>query len=346
MKHGFGIFGAGAIAEVHARAIETIEGSVLAGVYDTHPDRTTSFAMKYNCEPFSSPEDMLRNEKIDIVCICTPSGSHLEPALMSIRSGRHCIIEKPLEVTLERCDRITEEADRQNVVVAGIFPMRFADVNADLKKCVDEGRFGKFIMGDVFVKWHRKPEYYSDVKWRASLEKCGGGAIMNQAIHSIDLLQWYMGKVESVSAFTGLLGHKDIEVEDTGVAILRFANGALGVIEASTAVNPGFFRRIELLGSKGSVVIEEESLLAWQFDEDREEDHLIRSRYSAGNTSGGGVSDPKAISDTGHIRQFNEITAAIDNGISPSIDAVEARKAVEIVVAIYRSAREKRIVYL
>ncbi|MBN1108177.1 MAG: Gfo/Idh/MocA family oxidoreductase [Bacteroidales bacterium] len=346
MKHSYGIFGAGAIAEVHARAINSIEDAVLTGVYDIHPDRTLSFSKKYNCKPFGSPEELVSDKNIDIVCVCTPSGEHLNPALLSIKAGKHCIIEKPLEVTLDRCDIIIEQAAKNNVMVSGIFPMRFTDIGSDLKKCTDSGRFGKYILGDVYVKWYRKPEYYSDVKWRGSAIKCGGGALMNQAIHSVDLLQWYMGKVESVNAFTALISHENIEVEDTAVAILRFSNGALGVIEASTAVNPGFFRRIEILGSKGSVVVEEEKILTWKFDNEREEDEHIRRKYSGNNVTGGGVSDPKAISDTGHIRQFIDITSAIDRGVAPAIDAEEARKAVEIVLAVYRSANEKRVVYL
>ena len=346
MKHTFGIFGAGAIAEVHARAISSIEGSVLRGVYDRHPDRTLSFSNKFNCKPYSSPEELVSDKNIDIVCVCTPSGDHLNPSILSMRAGKHCIIEKPLEVTLNRCDMIIEESMKNNVVVSGIFPMRFTDISNDISKCTTSGRFGKFILGDVYVKWYRKPEYYTDVKWRGSAIKCGGGALMNQAIHSIDLLQWYMGKVESVSAFSGLLSHQNIEVEDTAVAILRFSNGALGVIEASTAVNPGFYRRIEILGSKGSIVAEEEKILTWKFDNETEEDNQIRMKYSGDNASGGGVSDPKAISDTGHIRQFMDIVRAIDSGTPPAIDAAEARKAVEIVLAIYRSANENKIVYL
>lgn len=346
MKHTFGIFGAGAIAEVHARAISSIEGSVLRGVYDRHPDRTLSFSNKFNCKPYSSPEELVSDKNIDIVCVCTPSGDHLNPSILSMRAGKHCIIEKPLEVTLNRCDMIIEESMKNNVMVSGIFPMRFTDISNDISKCTTSGRFGKFILGDVYVKWYRKPEYYTDVKWRGSAIKCGGGALMNQAIHSIDLLQWYMGKVESVSAFSGLLSHQNIEVEDTAVAILRFSNGALGVIEASTAVNPGFYRRIEILGSKGSIVAEEEKILTWKFDNETEEDNQIRMKYSGDNASGGGVSDPKAISDTGHIRQFMDIIRAIDSGTSPAIDATEARKAVEIVLAIYRSANEKKIIYL
>jgi predicted dehydrogenase len=169
---------------------------------------------------------------------------------------------------------------------------------------------------------------------------------MNQGIHSVDLLLWFMGKAEAVCAFTGLLGHEDLEIEDVAAATLRFENGAMGVIEASTAVNPGFFRKMEILGTRGSVVIEEEKILTWKFDEERDSDRIIREKYSGNNQSGGGVSDPKAISDIGHLRQLLDILKAVDNGHPPAVDALEARKAVELVLAIYASARNKRIVYL
>lgn len=346
MKHGFGIIGAGAIAEVHARAIDTIMEAELIGVYDHNPDKITTFAMKFNCKAFDSAEELCNDNRIDIVCICTPSGLHLEPALAVINAGKNCVIEKPLETTLERCDKIIDAGLRKNVMVSGIFPMRFSRVNIELKKVLDEGRFGRLVMGDAYIKWYRSPEYYKDVKWRSSFNASGGGAVMNQGIHSVDLLLWFMGKVEAVCAFTGLLGHEDLEIEDVAAATLRFENGAMGVIEASTAVNPGFFRKMEILGTRGSVVIEEEKILTWKFDEERDSDRIIREKYSGNNQSGGGVSDPKAISDVGHLRQLLDILKAIDNGHPPAVDALEARKAVELVLAIYASARNKRIVYL
>lgn len=346
MKHGFGIIGAGAIAEVHARAVDTIMEAVLIGIYDRNPDKTITFSLKYNCRAFESAEELCNDSRIDIVCICTPSGLHLEPALTAIKAGKHCIIEKPLETTLERCDRIIEAGIRHNVMVSGIFPMRFSRVNIELKKAIDEGRFGRLVMGDAYIKWYRSTEYYKDVKWRSSHDSSGGGAVMNQGIHSVDLLRWYMGRVEAVCAFTGLVGHEDLEVEDVAAATLRFANGAMGVIEASTAVSPGFYRKIEILGTKGSVIIEEDKIIAWKFDEERDSDQIIREKYSGNNQSGGGVSDPKAISDIGHLRQLLDILKSLDNGHPPAIDAPEARKAVELVLAIYASARNKRIVYL
>ncbi len=346
MKHGFGIIGAGAIAEVHARAIDTIMEAELIGIYDHNPDKTTTFSMKFNCKAFESEEELCNDNRIDIVCICTPSGLHLGPALTVINAGKNCVIEKPLETSLERCDKIIEAGISKKVMVSGIFPMRFSRVYMELKKALDEGRFGRLVMGDAYIKWYRGPEYYKDVRWRSSFKSSGGGAVMNQGIHSVDLLRWFMGKVEAVCAFTGMLGHEDLEVEDVAAATLRFENGAMGVIEASTAVNPGFYRKMEILGTRGSVVIEEEKLLTWKFDEERDSDRIIREKYSGDNNTGGGVSDPKAISDIGHLRQLLDILQALDNGHPPAVDAMEARKAVELVLAIYASARNKRIVYL
>jgi predicted dehydrogenase len=346
MKHGFGIIGAGAIAEVHARAIDTIMEAELIGVFDHNPDKGIAFSLRYKCKAFETAEELCNDDRIDIVCICTPSGLHLEPSLMAINAGKHCIIEKPLETNLERFDRIINAGLNHNVMISGIFPMRFSKVNIELKKAIDEGRFGKLVMGDAYIKWYRSPEYYKDVKWRSGLTSSGGGAVMNQGIHSVDLLRWFMGRVEAVCAFTGLIGHDGLEVEDVAAATMRFANGAIGVIEASTAVSPGFYRRIEILGTHGSVVVEEEKILTWKFDQETDADEKIREKFSGNNSSGGGVSDPKAIGDIGHLRQLLDIIKAIDNGHKPSIDGMEARKAVELVLAIYASARNKRIVYL
>ncbi|MDP4224158.1 MAG: Gfo/Idh/MocA family oxidoreductase [Bacteroidota bacterium] len=346
MKHGFGIIGAGGIAEVHASAIDTIMDVSLVGVYDLDPVRAVTLARQYKCRAFGSIEELCNDSKIDIVCVCTPSGEHLEPSLAVINAGKNCIIEKPLEISLSRCDRIINAGIQNGVTVAGIFPIRYSRVNIDLKAAIDEGRFGNLVMGDAYIKWHRNPEYYSEVRWRSVMELSGGGALMSQGIHSVDLLQWFMGKLEAVSAFCGLLGHKNIEVEDSVVASLRFSNSALGVIEASTAINPGFYRRMEILGTRGSVITEEENVAVWKFDEEKDDDRKIREKYSGEHRSGGGVSDPKAISDVGHLRQILDIIKSIDNGHLPAIDSIEARKAVEIVLAIYESARKNKVVYL
>ena len=164
------------IADVHARAVQAITGTGPAGIYDTDPARSSSFGHRYSCRIFESPDDLCRDPDIDIVCICTPSGHHLEPALRAISEGKHCIIEKPLEITLERCDMIIEAGIKNNVIISGIFPMRFSDVNKELRKAIDADRFGKFVLGDVYVKWFRNQAYYNEVKWRGSISDGGGGA--------------------------------------------------------------------------------------------------------------------------------------------------------------------------
>lgn len=346
MDHGFGIIGTGEIAAVHARAIGSIANAHLEGVTDIARDKALAFGKQFSCSVFDSIRSLVNSPGIETVCICTPSGTHLEPALEVIDAGKHCIIEKPLEVTIQRCKAIISAAKKKNVLVTGIFPMRFLDINREVRKAVEAGRFGKMVLGDVYVKWYRSQTYFDQVKWRGDLRISGGGAIMNQAIHSIDLLSWMMGDVAEVSSFSATLGHYGLDVEDTAIANLRFENGALGVIEASTAVFPGSYKRMEILGTGGSVVIEEEKIINWEFADETGQDREIRLRFSGGNTEGGGVTDPKAINDTGHIRQISDMIEAIETNRPPMIDAKEAAKAVEIIEAIYESARTGRTVSL
>jgi len=346
MDHGFGIIGTGDIAAVHARAICSILKAHLAGVTDIAGNKALAFGKQFSCNVFDSVSALVNSPEIEVVCICTPSGTHLEPALEVINAGKHCIIEKPLEITIQRCKAIINAAKKKNVFVAGIFPMRFLDLNMEVRKAVDAGRFGRLVLGDVYVKWFRSQSYYDNVKWRGDLKISGGGALMNQAIHSVDLLRWMMGDVAEVNAFSTTLGHSGLDVEDTAIANLRFKNGALGVIEASTAVFPGSYKRMEILGTGGSVVIEEEKIVKWEFTDETERDREIRLLFSRENTEGGGVSDPRAIIDTGHIRQISDMVEAIDTCRPPVIDAEEATKAVEIIEAIYESTRTGKTVSL
>ena len=346
MKYGFGIIGTGVIAEVHARSIRSIGNAILIGAYDIDPVKTENFSKQFDCRVFYSLDDLLGSPDISVVCICTPSGAHLEPALAAISSGKHCVIEKPLEITLKRCDQIIHAARKKQIIVTGIYPSRFQEHSLELKKAINAGRFGKIVMGDVSIKWFRSQEYYDSAAWRGTWNLDGGGVLMNQGIHSVDLLQWCLGQVESVSAFAGMLGHQNIEVEDTAAAILKFTGGALGVIEGSTAVFPGFFKKIEILGTRGSAILEENNFQVWKFRDESDTDQEIRRKYSGQPSSGGGVSDPKAISDIGHFRQLQDMVDALEEERSPLVDAQEARKAVEIILAIYKSARTRRIVTL
>ena len=340
---GFGIVGTGGIAGIHALAINAIPNAKLIGAYSK--SSASAFAIANNCVAYNTLDDLLKADGLDIVCICTPSGLHAEPALKVIEAGKHCLIEKPLEVTLEKSDRIIEAAQKHNALVGVVFPSRFYHSVSSLKNAIDTGRFGNLVMGSAYVKWNRTAEYYKSAAWRGTWEMDGGGALMNQAIHSVDMLQWCMGPVESVMALTANVKHKDIEVEDTAVAILRFAIGAIGTFECSTAVHPGAFIKLEIMGTEGSVVINDNSISEWKFSSAISDDENMTAQ-SGEFLSAGGVADPLSISYKGHQNQIEDLMEAIITGKRPMVDAREGRKSVEIVLAIYKSARTGEMVKL
>ena len=224
------------------------------------------------------------------------------------------------------------------MTLSTIFPSRFHDSSQLLKSAVDQGRFGTLTLGDAYVKWFRTQEYYDSGQWRGTWELDGGGALMNQAIHSVDLLTWLMGPVAEISAQTATLAHERIEVEDVATASLKFANGALGVIEASTAAFPGMLKKIEIHGNQGSVVIEEEDIKTWAFAEMTDVDKEISEKYAAMTDTGGGAADPAAIGHAAHAKQFKDVIEAIENGTPLAVDGAEGRRSVEIILAIYKAA--------
>jgi UDP-N-acetyl-2-amino-2-deoxyglucuronate dehydrogenase len=343
---GFGIVGAGMISHFHARAITEIANASLIGVYSINKNKSDDFARQHSCAVYDTLEEMLNVPEIDIVCICTPSGIHLEPAIKSIEAGKHCLIEKPLEITVERCDKIIEAARKAGVKTGVIFPSRFYEASRQLKKSIEENRFGNLVLGDAYIKWSRSPEYYASGLWRGTWKYDGGGALMNQGIHSVDLLQWYMGPVESVQSVTANIRHKNIEVEDTIVSTVKFKNGALGTIECSTAVFPGALKRIEIMGTEGTAILEEDNFIKWQFQQESSEDEIIRNAMKVGAISHGGTSNPADISFVGHQRQIEDMIHSIETGDDPLVNGEEGRKSVEIVMAIYESARSGKIVKL
>ncbi|MFT3946803.1 MAG: Gfo/Idh/MocA family oxidoreductase [Agriterribacter sp.] len=334
---GFGMIGAGTIAHIHAKAIQAIPNAHLVGIYSAGREKAEVFAREHHCTFFNTLEDMLKAPGIDIVCICTPSGIHMEPALKCIEAGKHCLIEKPLEVTLERCDKMIEAAEKAGVQIGVVFPSRFYDESIRIRKAIDDNKFGKLAVGSAYVKWSRTEAYYQSAAWRGTWQYDGGGALMNQGIHSVDLLQWYMGPVEAVQAFSANIRHQTIEVEDTIVASLHFSNGAVGTLECTTAVYPGSLKRIEIMGTEGTAILEESRIIKWQFS--NEEDKVIANKTEEKPVQGG-VSNPADISFTGHQRQIENFIIAILEKKEPLIDGKEGRKAVEIVMAIYESARK------
>lgn len=346
MSYAFGIIGLGLIADFHARAIKEMRGGKLVACCSRNQEKADRFAEKYQCKGYSSLEQFLGHPGLDIVNICTPSGTHLEPALAVAAAGKHLIIEKPLEITLPRCDEIIRACEENGVKLTSVFESRFFKLTSVIKKAVDQGRFGQMVLCDAYIKWYRSQEYYDKGGWRGSWKLDGGGALMNQSIHAVDLLQYFAGEVEEIQALTATIGHQGIEVEDNAVALLRFKSGALGVIEGSTSVYPGFLKRIELSGTEGSVIMEEEDLKAWCFKKELLKDRKIRKQFFSRTKSGGGASDPGAIDFCGHQYQFENMVEAIKNNNEPLIDGCEARKAVEIILGIYKSAREGKRVKL
>ncbi len=336
---GFAITSLGMIADFHARAIQAMKGGRLVACHSRRKEAVDEFAKKFGCKPYYDYDELLADNDVEIVTVCAPSGAHLDYALPAMKAKKHLIVEKPLEVTLERCDRMIKAADKAGVVLGAIFPSRFVEASKVAKKAIDEGRLGRITLADVYVKWYRTQAYYDSGGWRGTWELDGGGALMNQSIHGIDLLQWLVGPVKSISAVAGVLAHERIEVEDVAVAALEFENGALGTIEGTTAAWPGFLKRIEISGDKGTIMLEEDNIVTWKFDQERAEDDQIRRKFSGKDTVGGGASDPKAIKFDKHQYNFEAFVAALDAGAKPELDGREGRKAVEIILAVYESAK-------
>ncbi len=338
MATGFGIVGCGMISNFHAKAIENIRGAKLVACFDMFGAAADRFAEKQGCKAYHDLSEMLSDSDVDIVTICTPSGAHMDPAVAAANAGKHVIVEKPLEITLKRCDAIIDACRRNKVQLGTIMPSRFSPANVALKEAVQEGRFGRLTLGDTFVKWWRSQEYYDAGGWRGTWGLDGGGAYMNQAIHNVDLIYWFMGDVAEVAAVTDTLAHQRIEVEDVGVAAIRYKNGALGTITATTSAYPGLLKKTEIHGTEGSVIVEQDDVLMWEFAKKSRKDASIRRRFEQKAGGTGGASDPTAISYAGHMEQFKDFIKSIETGKTPLVDGEEGRKSVEIILAIYQSS--------
>lgn len=345
---GFGIVGCGMIAHFHARAIGEIKGAKLRAVQSSKPANGESVvaAAGGKVDIHAGLDELLARKDIDVVCICTPSGAHLEPAMKAAAKGKHVVVEKPLEITLARCDKMIAACRNAGVQLCTIFPSRFSDVNQELSKAVASQRFGRIAMADTTVKWWRTQAYYDGGGWRGTWALDGGGALMNQAIHNVDLLQSLAGPVSEIAAFTSLAAHDRIEVEDTAVACLKFASGAIGTIQAATSAYPGLLKTIGIYGDRGSAVVEQDDLLIWNFAKETAKDAAIRERFNRKSGATGGAADPKAISHQGHARQLADFVRSIQSGKPPLVDGAEGRKSVEIILAIYQSAATGKVVKL
>lgn len=344
-KYGFGIIGCGMISEFTSAAISEIPDARLVAVASRTEANRRKLMDKYGCDGTADYHELVARPDVDIVCVCTPSGAHMEPAIAAAQAGKHVTIEKPVEIRLERVDRIIRACDEAGVSLCAIFPSRFSAAAQTLKKAIDAGRFGRIAIGDCYNKWWREQSYYDSGAWRGTKALDGGGACMNQGIHGVDLLQWFMGPVDTISGRTACLAHSRIEVEDTAVATLSYASGAMGVIECATSAWPGTERRIEIHGDKGTVVMADEFFTRWEFAGALPEDEDIRRRF-APSASKGGAADARAIAHVNHREQIKDFIESIEIGRKPLVDGLEGRKAVEIILAIYESSQKGESVHL
>lgn len=338
----FGIIGAGMIGQFHGKAIEAMDGGELHSVFDLRADAAEQLAKQFEAKPFSDIDQFLADDELQVVTVGTPSGAHLDPSLAALRAGKHVICEKPLEVTPERIDLMMDAAEKNGVSLAAVLNRRFHPAMDAFKTAADKGRFGTLTSASAYVKWYRDQAYYDSAAWRGTWALDGGGALMNQSVHTIDALLYLAGPVVSVQASTACLTHSDIEVEDTAVAIVEFANGARGVIEGSTSnwSKDGHPARVQLCGDRGSVFLADESFEIWDFMDEAPEDTEVHQSMMKGSEAGLGANDPKAINFEGHQKNFEEVVNAISENREASVNAVEARKAVTLICAIYESARE------
>jgi len=329
-KIGWGIIGCGVIAPTHADAVQANEQAELLQVCDIVEERAKKLAEEYNCTYTASLAELLDNDDIQGVSICTPSGMHSEHAIATAQAGKHILCEKPLDVTLEKIDAMIEAAEVNDVKLAGVFQRRTYPSSQKVREAVRNGKLGKMVLGDCYQKYFRSHEYYGSGDWRATWELDGGGALMNQGVHGIDLLLWIMGNVARVSSYCRRLA-RNIDVEDTSVANLEFENGALGTLVTTTSVMPGENVRIEIHGDKGSIKLQGEDIVQWAIEGEEE--------ITGESADEGTASDPTAVAASGHIEHVRDLCEAIINDREPTIPGHEARKSVELIKAIYLSSR-------
>lgn len=333
-KIRFAIIGAGVIGPMHAKVITDNPRAELVAVCDIIPERAKALGDKYGVPYYEDYHEVLALADVDVVNICVPSGIHGEIAVAAAEAGKHVLCEKPLEITREKMDEMIAACDKAGVKLGCVFQRRAVALSQGVKRVIEEGHLGKLVLGDAYLKYYRDQKYYDSAGWRGTWELDGGGALMNQGVHGIDLIQWLMGDVESVYARAGALV-RDIEVEDTAVISVRYKNGALGVIQGTTSVYPGYDTRFEIHGEKGSIIFGDQGIVSWEFlDAD-----VPRPQESE---SVGGSSDPASIASLGHYLIVDDMISAILENREPMINGREARRSVDLILAIYESARTNR----
>ena len=329
----FGVIGCGRISKNHLESIKAISGATLVAVADCDEQAVTRASDRYSCTGYCNYHDMLANPEVEIVNICTPSGEHAKIAIDALKAGKHVLVEKPMAMSLAEADAMIAAANEAGVKLGVVHQNRFNNAIIKLRKAVEEDKFGKLTHSSAVVRWNRNDEYYSQAPWRGTWAQ-DGGCLMNQSIHNIDLLQWMMGPVESLFAYTAT-NMRNIEGEDVGAIILKFKNGALGVIEATTTIYPkNLEETLSIFGSTGTVSIggiAVNKIEAWRFSGEDETTILA-----------GQGEEPPNVYGFGHADIIQDFMNAISENREPAISGKEGRKALEIILAVYHSVKYKK----
>jgi UDP-N-acetyl-2-amino-2-deoxyglucuronate dehydrogenase len=342
--HGFGIVGAGVISATHAKAIAALPAARLVAVTDVVPERARAFAESYGCQVEPDLDALLARGDVDVVSVCVPSGLHAEVGVQAAAAGKHLVVEKPIDVTLAAADRLIHAARAAGVVMTVISQHRFDPGLVELRRLLDSGDLGRLVFGEASTKWYRTQGYYDSAAWRGTCE-LDGGALMNQGIHYVDLLRWSMGPLAEVTALCSTQTHQ-MEAEDVALATLRFSSGAVGTIIASTAIFPGFAQRLEISGTDGTVVIENGEIVHRAFSSELPEPGDRGSQVGTGAIGQAEAANAAALGVASHAAQIADLIAAIDEGRQPLVTAESGRDALEVVCAVYESAREGRAIVL
>jgi UDP-N-acetyl-2-amino-2-deoxyglucuronate dehydrogenase len=342
--HGFGIVGAGVISSIQARAIASLPHARIVAVTDIEPERAAAFAAAYTCRAEPDLDALLARDDVDVVSVCVPSGLHAEVGIRAAAAGKHLVVEKPIDVSLEAADRLIGAANEADVALTVISQHRFDRGLIELRRLLDGAQLGRLVLGEASTKWYRSQAYYDSAAWRGTWA-LDGGSLMNQGIHYADLLLWTMGPVAEVTALFSTETHQ-IEVEDTALAVLRFTSGAVGTIVASTAVFPGFAQRLEVSGTRGTVVIEDGEIIRCHLSADSAEPGMRGRRNPRGSEPSAAAAKPADLEIASHAAQIGDLLDAIDEGRAPSVTGADGRAVLEIVQAVYESARDGRTVRL
>jgi UDP-N-acetyl-2-amino-2-deoxyglucuronate dehydrogenase len=346
---GFGVVGLG-MGAYHADAIIGAKGARLVALCDVDEDRLNKTNERYKVKTYTNYNDMLNDKEIDVINVCTPSYLHVDLAISAVRVGKHVIVEKPVDIKVEKINMLIEEGGKAGVKMSAIFQSRTSPLNKRIKDAIDKNRLGKMIGVHCSLPWYRAQDYYQGPhgSWKGTWDKDGGGSLMNQGVHSVDLMQWFGGRVKSVFGAFGVFAH-DISAEDKTVAVLKFKNGALGTLMTTTCVYPGLSQEILIFGNKGTIAKDEDQLRLWKIQGEKEKEEeaemlsLYGPREKRGETT---ASDPMAVGASGHVGLIEDMIQAILEDKEPLITIESAKHAVEIVNSIYESGRTGKEVFL